>query len=139
MRFKAAAISKSRDESPSSGFTLIELLVVIAIIAILAAMLLPALARAKGKAQTAQCGSNMRNWSLALQMYAPDNNDCLPYFAAAVDPPLPRTFDYLASYVGQSAHQTFAESEVTRTKVRMCPAGSFPPPAYYPGTWDSTN
>src|ERR1700743_475309 len=94
-RWQPAATGKSRGGVDSFGFTLIELLVVIAIIAILAAMLLPALARAKGKAQTAQCGSNMRNWSLALQMYATDNSDCLPYFAAAVDPTLPRTFDYL--------------------------------------------
>lgn len=64
--------------SAPKAFTLIELLVVIAIIAILAAMLLPALSKAKQKAQQAGCLSNLRQWSLAAQIYGGDNQDKIP-------------------------------------------------------------
>jgi prepilin-type N-terminal cleavage/methylation domain-containing protein/prepilin-type processing-associated H-X9-DG protein len=66
--------SKPRD----CGFTLIELLVVIAIIAILAAMLLPTLGRAKLKAQGVQCMNNGKQMMLAWRMYGEDNQDKIP-------------------------------------------------------------
>jgi prepilin-type N-terminal cleavage/methylation domain-containing protein len=91
------------------AFTLVELLVVVAIIAVLAALLLPAFARAKRKADNITCISQLKQLGVATRLYAEDNSAKLP--AAEYLPsnptnpkqPLPRICDLLASYTGRVA------------------------------------
>jgi len=72
------SLVRTDSEAQRRGFTLIELLVVIAIIAILAALLLPALARAKAKGQRTACLSNLRQIGLFMQFYTDENSDTFP-------------------------------------------------------------
>jgi prepilin-type N-terminal cleavage/methylation domain-containing protein/prepilin-type processing-associated H-X9-DG protein len=80
MRSPSAAIARSHAPGvrAEDGFTLIELLVVIAVIAILAALLLPALSRAKTKAKNVTCLNHLRQWGLGFQLFANENDDQVP-------------------------------------------------------------
>jgi len=98
------SMAGASSQNKMRAFTLIELLVVIAIIGILAAMLLPALNKAREKANAAACMSNMRQWALAMGMYADDWNDYMPYEGdgSAIDTSynLQAWYNILAPYIG---------------------------------------
>ena len=109
------------DSAGRRAFTLIELLVVIAIIAILAAMLLPALSSAKMRAWQATCISNLHQLDLAGNMYMNDNNSLITY-AEGVTGGNKYQYNWLSTLINNIAHDD---------KVRICPAASQPLPTTY--------
>jgi len=122
------------------AFTLIELLVTLAIIAILAAMLLPALARAKDQARAIQCTGNLRQWGLAMRLYADDNADFLPRRGQGVQTLALITrgsdwFNALPVYFSQPSFQQLVETgrkpATGDHNVFICPDATDPGGTYF--------
>jgi prepilin-type N-terminal cleavage/methylation domain-containing protein/prepilin-type processing-associated H-X9-DG protein len=113
------------------AFTLIELLVVIAIIAILASLLLPALSKAKAKANTTKCASNEKQIAVGYLLYAGDNADYLPLASHLGDAAPSEWYFEIGSYLARQA--TTYSNIVAKGSVVACPSAKLEK-AFPPGT-----
>jgi prepilin-type N-terminal cleavage/methylation domain-containing protein len=118
------------ESTTAEGFTLVELLVVIAVIAILAALLLPAISGARRKAQRTVCVNNLRQINLGIRMYCDDSHDSSPSTgstnSATVFPSVFSGYkELMKRYVGLNG------SSSPRDKLFQCPADTFYPNWYF--------